>query len=335
MPSVWKLESVPSETRNAHRRPERPEALPWPSAMAPKSISPRIEPANPSILRQVLSLGSRMTLKRSIVFGSRSLIRPIATLRWLAFLGSFAREEALGRPHDDLVRKSLSTFLVRHGSTRTRLRWLIDHFRIAGDTMAFGVLRALWRGDAVEIGMVEGRSENYRLQIRLADHCGSRHEGAFTILLSRARDGYTLCMASFVFVRCGETSYAIVVGGMQGPRDGGGKRALVVATRCLGGLRPKDAVLLVLQGAAAAGGAVQMLAVSSENHVINLRRRKRRRMMHADLDHYWLERGGEPSGKFGFRLPIQPFFRVGGESRRDQSKLAFWTAGALVLSRPA
>ena len=331
MPPVWKLET--NSPVNGLSRPDGVESPRRASIIPPRAISARSERIDPSICRQVLTLGRRMSLKKAIVFGTRSLMRPVTTLRWWRFLSAFAKREALGRPHDDLLRKSISTFFLHRASTRFRLRLLVEHFKIAAEVMTFDVLRALWAGDAVEVGTVEGRNDHYKIHVMLADHCGSRHEGAFAIRLSRARDGFILCIASFLFVRCGQDGHGIAIGGMQGPRDPGGKRALITATRCLGGLRPKDAVLLVLQGTAEVGRAAQILAVSNANHVVNLRRRKRRRLMLANLDDYWLERGGEPTKAFGFRLPIHAFFRTGGESRRDQSKLAFWNAGAWLLSK--
>lgn len=291
----------------------------------------RHEPGRPSIFLQVLGLASRITPKRSIVFCLRFLTRPATTLGWMTFLGDFARRQALGNPHDDLVRKSLSTFFAKGITGRERLKLLGDHFRTAGDVLSSDALAALWHGDVVEMGTVTGRGESYKIQLLLADHCGSRHEGAFAVRLARARDGFTLCTASFVFVPCGDTGYSLAIGGMQGPRAADAKRALVAATRCLGGLRPKDAVLLVLHGVISAGNADHILAVSNARHVINLRRRKRRRMMRVDLDDYWRERGGEEAAPFGFRLPVKSVVGTGNESRREQSKLAFWQVGARLL----
>ncbi len=285
--------------------------------------------------RQVLGLGSRMTLKRSTVFCLRFLARPAMTLNWLMFLGDFARQNALGCPHDDLVRKSLGTFFVHGASARDRLKLLTNHFRIAAEVLTPDVLRALWRGHAIDVRTIEGRSESYKVQLLLADHCGSRHEGVFALRLSRARDGYALCTAGFIFVRSGYTGSSMAIGGMQGPKATDAKRALITATRCLGGLRPKDAVLLTLQGLVSNSSSGHFMAVSNARHVINQRRRKRRRMMHADMDDYWIERGGEPDQPFGFRLPIKSVAGAPGANRREHSKLAFWEAGGWLLSKPA
>lgn len=115
---------------------------------------------------------------------------------------------------------------------------------------------------------------------------------------------------------------------MQGPRGDKAKRALISATRDLGGLRPKDAVLLILHGLVSEGGTPHLYAVSNERHVMNRRRRKRRRMMLADLDGYWRDRGGERAKPFGFRLPIADGQVTPEGNRREQSKGAFRDTGA-------
>ncbi len=280
------------------------------------------------VLWQVLKLGGRLTLKRAIVFSMRLARHPVSTTRWLAFLGAFGDRYRLGLPHDDLIRKSVPTFLLHGASCRRRLQLLMNHFDIASEVLSRRSLMALWRGASMEMGTVGGRAENYRVQLLLADHCGGRHEGAFAIRLSRQSDRYALCTASFAFVRCDHDAYSLVIGGMQGPRGGDGKRALITATRDLGGLRPKDAVLLTLQGLASEGNALHLYAVSNERHVINRRRRKRRRMMVTDLDAYWGDRGGQPSDPFGFSLPIGDGQTARDGNRREQSKRAFRDIGA-------
>ncbi|WP_244512666.1 DUF535 family protein [Ensifer sp. LC163] len=280
------------------------------------------------ILWQVLELGGRLTWKRAVVFSMRLASHPMLTTRWLAFLGAFGDRHKLGLPHDDLIRKSVPTFLLHGASSRRRLELLMDHFDVASEVLSRRSLMALWRGTPMEMGTVGGRIENYRIELLLADHCGGRHEGAFAIRLSRQSDRCALCTVSFAFVRCGEDAYSLAIGGMQGPRGGDGKRALITATRDLGGLRPKDAVLLTLQGLASEGNASHLYAVSNDKHVINRRRRKRRRMMVADLDAYWRDRGGEPSDPFGFSLPIGDGQANEDGNRRDQSKRAFRDIGA-------
>ena len=284
--------------------------------------------AEASILGHVLKLGLRVSLKRAVVFSMRFVRHPFLTARWIAFLGEFGEHYRLGLPHDDLVRKSIPTFFLHGASSSGRLDLLLNHFDVASEVLSRRSLMALWRGGALEMGTVSGRAENYRIQLQLADHCGARHEGAFAIRLRRQSDEYTLCTVGFVFVRCGHDTYSLAIGGMQGPKGEDAKRALITATRDLGGLRPKDAALLVLQGLVAEGHAACIHAVSNERHVINRRRLKRRKMMMADLDAYWCDRGGAAAEPFGFRLPVVDAKAAPEGNRREQSKRAFRDIGA-------
>lgn len=304
------------------------EPLSSPGRSLPGTIVRERPRAKVSILSHVLKLGLRVSLKRAIVFSMRFVRHPALTTRWIAFLGEFGERYRLGLPHDDLVRKSIPTFFLHGASSGQRLDLLLNHFDVASEVLSRRSLMALWHGGTLEMGTVSGRSENYRIQLQLADHCGARHEGAFAIRLRRQSDDYALCTVGFIFVRSGEDTYSLAIGGMQGPKGEDAKRALITATRDLGGLRPKDAALLVLQGLVAEGHAALIHAVSNEKHVINRRRLKRRKMMRADLDSYWCDRGGVPSEPFGFCLPIADGKAAPEGNRRDQSKRAFRDIGA-------
>lgn len=289
------------------------------------------ESRRPSVFLQTLSLGKRISLKRSAVFCLRFACRPVSTFRWISFLDNFARGQALGRPHDDLLRKSFGVFFIRGITSPVRLSLMKEHFLMAAELLRHDDLAALWRGERLEMGSVSGRGEAYNMQMLLADHCGSRHEGVFALKLSRASDGYTLWMASFVFVHGEGGAPSLAIGGMQGPKGPEAKRSIITATRCLGGLRPKDAMLLALHGLVS---APHIMAVSNATHVINQRRRKRRRLMQADLDGYWTERGGMPAKPFGFQLPAPSEPQIDSPNRREQGKRAFWEIGACFCRLP-
>jgi uncharacterized protein len=289
-------------------------------------------PASHSILRRTITMGNRLAFRRTIAFWLRFAISPILTLRWLRFLQEFTGQHTFVPPHDDLVRKSLSAFLVHRMACRTRLDILVQHFDVAKSLLQPQMLQTLWRGGKVEVGCVSGRDQDYSLQLSLADHCGSRHEGVFALRLIRAVDRSILCTASFVFLRRPGNSYGIVIGGLQGSAHQDAKRAVISATRDLGGLRPKDAVLLILKGMMVRSSTPYIIAVSNSRHVINQRASTRRRMrMRSDLDAYWIERGGVRFPPFGFRLPVNPVINERSESRRDIAKIAFWQIGANLL----
>ncbi|PQA71962.1 DUF535 family protein [Brucella oryzae] len=287
--------------------------------------------ASHSMSRQIISIASRLKFRKTLAFLLRSVLSPWLTFRWFRFLGDFTEQHTFAPPHDDLVRKSLSSFLVHRMAWRTRLNILTQHFDLARQLMCPHVLQALWRGEMIELGTVCGRDHHYRLQLLLSDHCGSRHEGVFTVRLVQATDQTLLCMASFVFVRRPSDSYSIIIGGLQGSANADAKRAIISATRDLGGLRPKDAIMLVLKGFAAHSVTTYLIAVSNSTHVINHRASKRRKMKLPDLDAYWLDRGGVPFPPFGFRISVDPMITDGNGSRRSNAKVAFWKIGANLI----
>ncbi|WP_236016039.1 DUF535 family protein [Brucella endophytica] len=289
------------------------------------------EPLINPILRQAAGLGFRLRVRKAAAFWLRSLIFPRLTLRWFRFLSAFSEYQTRVPPHDDILRKSLSTFLVYRMPRREKLDLLMQHFEIAGEILRPKALDKLWQGGTVNAGTVAGRDQAYRLELSLAENCGCRHEGAFSLCLKRSEDGMALCMASFIFTRAGGGSYSIVIGGMQGPRGEEAKRAVISATRDLGGLRPKDAVLLALRGMMTRSAVSYLMAVSNARHAINQRAAKRRCRMRADLDGYWTERGGVHFPPFGFRIPFERAAEEGTGSRRDASKAACIKAGASVL----
>lgn len=296
----------------------------------PVRSSPQRAATRQSVFLQTLSLGARISLKRSAVFCLRFACRPASTFSWIKFLDDFSRQQMLGRPHDDLLRKSLDVFFITGIPSPARLELMTEHFRIAAELLRHDDLATLWRGERLDMGAVSGRHEDYSMQMLLADHCGCRHEGVFAIKLARASDDYTLWTASFVFVRGLDGTASLAIGGMQGPKGAEAKRSVISATRCLGGLRPKDAMLLALHGLVSPANPPHIMAVSNATHVINQRRRKRRRLMQADLDGYWTERGGMPAEPFGFRLPAPSAPQSDSPNRREQSKRAFWDIGGRI-----
>jgi uncharacterized protein VirK/YbjX len=175
------------------------------------------------------------------------------------------------------------------------------------------------------MGEVQGRNETYSCRLVLADRCGGRHEGAFGIKLVRTRDKATLCTVRFTFLfESARQGYTFVVGSMQGPRNG--KRLIVETTRDLFGLRPKEAVLVVLQGLVAEGDARHFRAVSQAKHPILYRRSRRQSMLLSNIDGFWCERCGEPDNTYGF---IVPYSQIDGSDRRNASKAQFNRIGEL------
>jgi len=299
------------------------------SAASPQYSAPEIadEPRQFRFLVpwRILTFVLRARWKRGVLFWLRFAAHPLLTIGWWRFLAGFAAARAFPAPHDVLLQKPLSKFLVYGMRNSGRLARLVEHFLVAEKILARETMMRLWQGERLEIGVVNGRNEAYTCRIALADLCGGRHEGVFAVELVRTRDKALLCTGRFTFLRQGsEGGYTFVIGSMQGPRNG--KRLIVEATRDLLGIRPKEAILIVLQGLTVEGGMPYFLAVSRARQPIQYRRRKRRSMMLSAIDAFWAERSAEPEDVYGFRVPKSA---IGGTDRRSRSKLRFHTIGEL------
>lgn len=281
------------------------------------------ERAAPPFWRRLLGFARRRPWKRTVVLALRFLVNPILTRRWWRFVDAFATARGLPPPHDALLQPSLVIFLTRRVTPTDRLGLLMQHFRVAVRILAPDIVRRLWLGDTIRLGDIAGKRGAYRIELLLACRCGGRHEGIFAIRLLRLCDNLQLCTTKFVFVP-GPLGPTVVVGGLQGGRNA--KRAVIEASRDLGGLRPKEASLLVLQGLLAGSPCPYLFGVAHANHPSTTRHRRRRDRLHADMDGFWRERGGVAEPRFGFMLPHS---RLGnGATRRDATKAAFFALGA-------
>ncbi|WP_137411317.1 DUF535 family protein [Agrobacterium salinitolerans] len=274
------------------------------------------------LFRKIMGFAWRAHWKRAVLFWMRFAANPVVTLQWWRFLADFSTREKLPPPHDELLQKPLSKFLVNKVSQKKRLVILTSNFTFAGRHFSRNIMAGLWAGKTIDMGIVHGRSGDYRCTLALADQSGGRHEGAFSVRLARNDEDAILWTATFTFLRQRESPHhTIVVGGMQGPRAG--KEQMVSVTRDLAGLRPKEAALMVLQGLAAEG-AHDYFAVAHSRHPIRYRRARRQKMMVSDIDAFWRERSGEPDEIFGFKVP---FSSLEGGDKRSHMKLTFFNLG--------
>lgn len=255
--------------------------------------------------------------------------------RWFSFLAAFQRRHGLGWPHDDLFRQKPYRFFALRLPARRGFELLAGHFELAATGLSRARLEAAWSGQAIAIGVVGGRRDAYALTMRLCVHSGTGHEGAFSIILTRQSDRLDLLRMSFILYPLGDSRYTVAIGGLQGNRRPGAKRAVIEATRDMGGLRPKDAVLLVVEGIAVGGDTDHFLGVSDARHVINFRARRKRAGKLADMDTYWIDRGGRQGGEFGFAIPVRNGVIAEQPARRDMSKAQFLEIGRTLFCRRA
>lgn len=280
-----------------------------------------LDAADCTLFWKIITFAQRVRWKRAVLFWMRFAVNPVVTFQWWQFLAAFSAKRKLPPPHDELLQKPLSKFLIGQISHQRRLHFLVENFAIADRHFTRTVMSGLWTGRNLEMGAVHGRNDEYRCTLALADCCGGRHEGAFAVRLVRNRDDAILWTAKFIFLgTCGH-HHTIVVGGMQGPRAA--KEEMVSVTRDLCGLRPKEAVLMVLQGLMPEGTSAYF-AVARARHPIHYRRARRQKMLIADIDAFWRERSAEPDETFGFKVPVST---LEGADKRSRMKLSFFDIG--------
>ena len=275
------------------------------------------------------------TPKQTIVFFFRSFYQFGLSSRWIAFIEDFSRGQGLGEPPLELVRKAFGAYFTMNRSLKEREALLERHYLLAGERLPKHVLATLFAGEALELGRIKGKKDDYIVWLRRSDQCGTRHEGEWTAGYECASTGLVLCRITFILTD-GPEGATVAIGGLQGPAREVPKQALVTATRDLGGLRPKDAMLLVVAGLARSLGSPVFHAIDNDGHPINYRAKRRQSRMLTDYDDYWRERGGEAGGPFGFVLPVKdPAEAEPGNKRRDEAKQAFFDCGrALIAAQP-
>ena len=284
------------------------------------------------IVSYALTLARTDSLKKAVVFFGRTLFQWRRSLSWIDYLERYGRRTRLGQPPLELVRKSLATYFIYQSSVSKTQALLVDHFEISASVVRREMLEQLWNGETIDLATVNGKQGAYHITLCRADQAGARHEGELTLAFTGPLLSGPLCRMTFIFVRQADGGVTLAVGSTQGTNQTDGKSAIITATRDLGGLRPKDAVLLSLKGMAHRLGAKEIFAVANDSHVINRRRASRRKRMWTDLDSYWIDRGGVEGGPFGFILAIDDMSGdLKSTNRRQAMKKAFWDVGGNAL----
>lgn len=290
-----------------------------------------------TIFGYTAALARTNTWKHTVVFFFRSLWQYPLTTRWIGFIETFSAGLGLGAPPLELVRKAFGAYFTLGRSLGEREALLEDHYRLSAGRLPSATWQALWAGEQHFLARIEGKKDAYLVWMRRADQCGTRHEGEWTFGFESAASGVILCRITLILTRDAAGQPTVAIGGLQGPGREIPKTAVIAATRDLGGLRPKDAMLLTAAGIARSLGAETMLAIGNDDHPINYRAKRRRSRMLTDYDDYWIERGGAAGGPFGFILPAKdPAEAEPGNKRRDEAKKAFFDAGqGLLQAAPA
>lgn len=254
------------------------------------------------------------------------------TAGWLNFLEFFADQQRLPSSPSAIMRKPLDRYFAIGLRTEKRIALLTDHYTLAASAMPHSLLVSMWTTGVLPLAEITGKKARYTLRLMRSDLASTREEGEWTLLLECVETGLALCRLTFLLARTPDAPPTVAIGGVQGAASAEAKTRVIFATRDLGGLRPKDALLLTAAGIADGLGSNVMQAVGNSRQLINARGAKRRAKLVSNYDAYWEERGGTRGGPYDFILPVKnPSYAEPGQKRRDEAKRAFWDAGAGLI----
>ncbi|MDH7796858.1 uncharacterized protein VirK/YbjX [Beijerinckia sp. GAS462] len=223
----------------------------------------------------------------------RAPLAPRSALLWSAFICRYFHRYADTLPPTRVLNKPLRNYGLNGLTPRHRVKLMLAHYRLLADLADERLVRAACSFQPQTIVTLQGKRESYRLNICNTTRLAMTREGELGLVLERA-DGLLLGKIALLLGEI-DGKPMVAIGGLQGSKDG--KRAVVAATRDLHGLRPKDALLLAVRSLATAFDIETIHAINNAQHVIERRT--------SDYDAYWLERGAEPGGPYGFVMPAQ------------------------------
>lgn len=247
----------------------------------------------------------------------RSLLAPTVSARWSRFIHGFHRDAGAARPVARVLAKPLRNYVHRAYWPRRRLDLLLEHYRWFGALFSRDFIRRICSQEALSVAMLQGRrNRRYEIFVVASVTAIMQREGELAIFLARGPHEPKMCRLAVCFTAV-DSQLSMVIGGIQGPLTAH-KREVIDATRDLYGLRPKDAVLLAARAMAQALALTGVHAVSDANHVL---KRLQDKSKFSNYDAYWLERGAEAGGPFGFVFgPLAPF--EAADAKREGVKIA-------------
>ena len=247
----------------------------------------------------------------------RSLLAPVTAARWSRYIRALHREVGAAAPPVRVLSKPVRRYLHRALWPSQRLALLLEHYNWLCALFSREFIARICSQEALPAVALSGRrGGEYDIFVIASNVVFMQREGELAICLAKRSAHRELCRLSLCFARI-DGEAAVVVGGLQGPASAY-KREIIDATRDLYGLRPKDAALLAARAFARALGFNVLHAVCDANHVLG---RLQDTAKFSRYDDYWLERGGERGGPFGFVFgPLEATAPSG--DRRDATKAA-------------
>ncbi|WP_448146647.1 DUF535 family protein [Labrys miyagiensis] len=258
-------------------------------------------------------LTSRRFSQAERIWLLRSLLSPVASMRWSAFIGKIYERHARCAPNTAVLSRPLRNFGRRGLSPGHRVALMCRHHAMMDGIFRPELLSAIYTNTVSDLAVLKSKGVNFRIGLCNSARMTMPREGELVVFFQNIDTGAILAKKS-VFLGVAENSPILVIGGLQG--SPGAKTAIIAATRRLHGLRPKDAVLLALRAFAYDIGIGEVHAVANATHVITADNRQRK---FSDYDDYWIERGATPAPPYGFRMSSR-IETIEGDKGRDDVK---------------
>jgi uncharacterized protein VirK/YbjX len=280
-----------------------------------------------------LAYGERSFLNRAKQHLRWSLLatrHPRRTIEWYNWLDS-PEMRPFVEAHPGLVFKPLRSYLSVHWGQRRRTQVISDSYRFVQERATL-LGRALLMHGGINLESFEG--ESVRIPIHLGYDQRFRREGEFALSLGEDALGACIAWAAFSIAQDEKGEWNCFVGCVQG--GSAGMEGVRFATKVMFGMRPKAAIIFVLQEVARALGVTHLfgagnsIQVHLRKHLIHLPAFHR---LNFDYDTLWQELGGVATQDGWFRLPSIPIRRSTVEVKA--SKRAMYIRRYDMLDRTA
>ena len=280
---------------------------------APSGFWTALGAVYPTAWRVFAGVRSKRLVKR-VRLAFRAFVHFGMWRRWHAFLTA-SPFGSITNFYPRFYEKPFRPYLYKSLKSEERCRALVQHYLFLGQHAPKGLIEAVLSNQPFllnELSMGE-LEEPLAINLTYAKHM--QQEGELTLSLGRLDSLHTYrehaWIASLTFTVCrDESSWEIVIGGVQGGHGEQGRADAKLATKLFHGLRPKPLLLHVLREIAACWGIDRIYGVTNDSHCLTRRRYRGRIDIKSSYDELWQEAGGILVAGGFYELPAHPARRA-------------------------
>lgn len=242
--------------------------------------------------------------KQAILYLLRACFFYKETKQWLSYINRNPLLAGHKNTSIELAAKIYRPFLRTSYSVAERISLLTSHIELMAKHFPVALASAIWEGKKTELIRLEGKKEGLPYILTIYRDCKFDKEGELTIALQAEGSIVPLAATSFVLGHNQSGGVIIMIGGLQGPTPASedNKRNVIKATRELGGLRPKRAVIEAVCAVAKHIGATEIHSPSNMAH-ISKHLSKEKQRIYSDYDQFWAEIGGTKTDDGTYLIP--------------------------------